>query len=528
MTREIVERSTSPGTPLTPSSPHCLRPRTRRGCWSRSCTSTGGRGPARLRAQAGFPADTGAAREAATPSPEGRPRGRRWSVRGAAARGAPHALGLPPRARRRAQELGRAEGPEPRGGRAPHGGGDRRPPARVRRLRGRDPEGRVRGGHRRRVGSRHVAADRRAARRPRGRQARLHALRREAARALASGAPAHGRRREAPELAPDQGARCRGAPRPRRRGRRDGAGERAHRPRARGRRARRRPHLVEPRPRARRAPGPRARRPGGRGRRALRPAPEPARAAARHPGRCRAGGRGVAARDQARRLPSPVSPAERLGPARVEERTRLDRSLPRARLGPPRAPCEASDPRRRGRRLRPARAQQLPGAPGGARARPRSRRPARALRLPVPRWNRPARRPAPRAQAGAARAARARAGRLPPSVQRPRARERARVLRSRLPERGRGRRLEARRRAAPPGTDARLAEGQVLAAPGVRRRGLHRAEGRARRARGAAPRRSRRRRQASLLRQGRHRIRRRDALRTARRGSVPWCGGVRR
>ena len=59
------------------------------------------------------------------------------------ARSVAAALGLPARARRRAQELGGAQGPEPRPRREPAGDAHRRPPARLRRVRRHHPQGRI-------------------------------------------------------------------------------------------------------------------------------------------------------------------------------------------------------------------------------------------------------------------------------------------------------------------------------------------------------------------------------------------------
>ena len=65
-----------------------------------------------------------------------------------------------PRARRRARELGGAERRAARARPATPRGPRRRPSARVRSVRGRDPEGRVRRGDRGDLGPRHVRADR--------------------------------------------------------------------------------------------------------------------------------------------------------------------------------------------------------------------------------------------------------------------------------------------------------------------------------------------------------------------------------
>ncbi len=68
------------------------------------------------------------------------------------------ALRLPAGDRGRAGLLGRAQGPDPRSGRAAHGGPRRGPPDRVLRLRGRDPRQAVRLGRRHRLGLGHLGA----------------------------------------------------------------------------------------------------------------------------------------------------------------------------------------------------------------------------------------------------------------------------------------------------------------------------------------------------------------------------------
>ena len=82
-------------------------------------------------------------------------------VRDPEARREPPPLRLSPRARRHAEELGRAEGAEPRSGRQAHGRARRGPSDRLRRLRGRDPERPVRRRHGDRLGQRHLGAGRR-------------------------------------------------------------------------------------------------------------------------------------------------------------------------------------------------------------------------------------------------------------------------------------------------------------------------------------------------------------------------------
>ena len=102
-----------------------------------------------------------------TPEPFGGavPQAEGADLRRPAPRRAPAPLRLPPGARRRARELGRAEGRPARARRAPPRGARRGPPARVRDLRGRDPEGPVRRRHRRDLGHGHVRARRGEARR---------------------------------------------------------------------------------------------------------------------------------------------------------------------------------------------------------------------------------------------------------------------------------------------------------------------------------------------------------------------------
>ena len=83
---------------------------------------------------------------------------RRAPLRRAAPSRPPPALRPAARGRRRAGELGGAEGPDARSRREAHGGARRGPSARVLRLRGRDPGGRVRRRRRDRVGLGHLVA----------------------------------------------------------------------------------------------------------------------------------------------------------------------------------------------------------------------------------------------------------------------------------------------------------------------------------------------------------------------------------
>ena len=145
---------------------------------------------------------------AKTPEPAGAEprRGRAGAeLRRAEARGARAALRLPARARRRAAVVGGAEGAVARHPRQAARGARRGPPARVRRLRGHHPGRRVRRRHRDRVGPRHVGAGGRPACGAREGRPEVRPARREAPRALGAGAHAAAARREAGELAADQG-----------------------------------------------------------------------------------------------------------------------------------------------------------------------------------------------------------------------------------------------------------------------------------------------------------------------------------
>ena len=250
---------------------------------------------------------------------------RRARVRGPEACGEPPALRLPPRARRHAQELGGAEGAEPRPRRQADGGPRRGSPDRLRRLRGRDPEGPVRRRQRDRLGQRHLGAGRRRARRLPRRQAQVPPPGQEAARRLDAGADARPRRRAPGAVAADQGARriraaggrlqrrrCRAGERDlgsdHRRsaenggeGGRQGAAARSRQDRGESARDRQggRRGTVARRPRIRASAGAAA---GGRGQGGAAAGP---RAAAGDAGRRSAERHGLALRDQVRRLPHP-------------------------------------------------------------------------------------------------------------------------------------------------------------------------------------------------------------------------------
>ena len=138
----------------------------------------------------------------------------RIHVRGPEARRQPPPLRLPAGDRRRPQELGRSQGTEPRSCRQAPRHADRGSSARVRRLRGHHPRGRVRRRHGPRSGiaapgSRHRDPAPGVPRRP----AEVHAPGREASRRLDAGPPPRPRsaRRGRPELAPHQGT-GRGSP----------------------------------------------------------------------------------------------------------------------------------------------------------------------------------------------------------------------------------------------------------------------------------------------------------------------------
>ena len=98
----------------------------------------------------------------ATPEPRGRVargRGEGAALRHPETRGQPPALRLPARAERRAAELGRAQGPEPRPARQAAGDARRGPSARIRRLRRHDPAAAVRRRHGHGLGPRHLGAE---------------------------------------------------------------------------------------------------------------------------------------------------------------------------------------------------------------------------------------------------------------------------------------------------------------------------------------------------------------------------------
>ena len=101
------------------------------------------------------------ATRSSTPEPfTGKKRGQAADLRRPAARRAAPPLRLPARARRRARELGGAEGRPARARPARARRPRRGPPARLRDVRGRDPEGPVRRRHRRDLGHGHLRARR--------------------------------------------------------------------------------------------------------------------------------------------------------------------------------------------------------------------------------------------------------------------------------------------------------------------------------------------------------------------------------
>ena len=115
--------------------------------------SRGGAKARRVRAQAQAERDPGAVRKREA-SPDAA------DLRRPAARRAAPPLRFPPRAERRARELGRAERRAARARPAAPRGARRGPSARLRGLRGRDPEGQLRRRARRDLGSGHVRARR--------------------------------------------------------------------------------------------------------------------------------------------------------------------------------------------------------------------------------------------------------------------------------------------------------------------------------------------------------------------------------
>ena len=121
------------------------------------------------------------------------------------------ALRSPARDGRRAEELGGDARAEPGAGREAAGGPCRGSSARIWRLRGHDPEGRVWRRHGDRLGSRPLEADRGSAQGLCQGPSRIRARRREAARPLASCPHRRQAARETRELAADQ-RRRRGRP----------------------------------------------------------------------------------------------------------------------------------------------------------------------------------------------------------------------------------------------------------------------------------------------------------------------------
>ena len=409
-------------------------------------------------------------RKTPEPQPPGRSRrprrarraaGRSFVVQKHAATPAP--LRLPPRARRRAEELGGAEGPLARSGRQAPGGGGGGSPARVRRLRRGHPQGAVRRRRGAALGPRHLGArGGRRARRLRTRQAGVPARRREAARPLAPGphAAAAAVRRQGGAKAARRASGCCASSPTRRRGRRRAravteraAGERRDRPHDRGdRRAPASGVVAQPPRRPQAGAGSRPPLPGAQ-RAAL---PRVRRAAARD-----AGGRG------ARRATGWLHEIK-LDGYRILCRLRGRRgagSLTRnaATTGPT---ASARSPRRR--RFLPADTALLDGEVVWLRPRTADRASrrcrtrsatgaserARLLRLrpAPPRRLRPRARAARGAQGGARGAAGRRARReRRAALQRPRARAAARTFFAQACRLGaRGHRLQARRRPLPP------------------------------------------------------------------------------
>ena len=125
-----------------------------------------------------------------TPEPFGARRGQGADLRRPAPRRAAAPLRLPPRAGRRARQLGRAEGRSARARQAAPGRPCRGPPALVRDLRGRDPGRELRRRHGRDLGSRHLRAPRGEAQRRSDRAAAWRAARRGRGRSSPRSSPA--------------------------------------------------------------------------------------------------------------------------------------------------------------------------------------------------------------------------------------------------------------------------------------------------------------------------------------------------
>jgi len=152
---------------------------------------------ARLPPQAQFHAHRGAERQIAPPD--------RAPVRRPQARRAPAALRLAPRARRRPEELGRHQGPEPGArGQAP-GGSSRGPPSRLCRVRGAHSRGRVRRRQHHRLGPRELVDGRRSTPAAGQGPPRVRAQRQQAQGALAPRAHERPRAQRQGELAADEG-----------------------------------------------------------------------------------------------------------------------------------------------------------------------------------------------------------------------------------------------------------------------------------------------------------------------------------
>ena len=183
------------------------------------------------------------------------------------------------------------KGPSLEPGRQAAGGRDRGPPARVHRLRGRDPGGRVRRRADDRLGHRRLGPDGRRREEPEDGRVQVPPGGREAERRLDAGAAEGAAGREEDELAALQGARPGRGPGARHPGRAAGEREVGPADRGAGRAAAGAGETGE-------AASPRIAAGGGAG-----SGSGAAAAAARDPGGEPARGRGLAARDQARRLP---------------------------------------------------------------------------------------------------------------------------------------------------------------------------------------------------------------------------------
>ncbi len=261
-------------------------------------------------------------------------RGRhRQPVRHPQARRHPPALRPQAAVRRRPEELGGHPWPEPRSRRPAPGRPRRGPPPRLRRLRGHHPARRVRCRRRHHLGPRPLgAAGREPGRKLPPRHAEVPPRRREAPRRLDAGAAETARGR-ARQLAADQGARRLRQARRRRRAAARGAGKRGLGQSGGSLHAAKGSPPPPVRRIVRSEQGPPCRRGSGRGGGSA--AARVRSAATRLARGYGAGRRGVAARNQVRRLPDPRPHRPGPHPPVHPQRARLDRALRRPAGGLP-------------------------------------------------------------------------------------------------------------------------------------------------------------------------------------------------